>query len=699
MKTILPFRTLTLLFCTNVFICQSLLAQSVCDNPAVQDVDIAVTNPLVELAIFAANAVCQDDTQYAHENSTSSKYINLFADPSPFAKTDCSGWVSYALRESANEAYEQVYAQRETGMNYPRAYIYYLFFTGQFDGASTNQWTTGNDPSGVQVGDIFTWCLGDWCTDISLADQSGDTGHIMVVLKKEEVTDFSGLSNTIKDPGEDSPKESFTSLINGTNDIKVHRLWVVDASSVRHGSSGDGKIVDRRDYDQSNLAANEQSGGLGAGEIYVATWTLNDTPYHASIFHNLGPDGANAWVRDGAFAWGRPNTFKITDPTINEYLNSDNSQTGEANGGQTSHSSEEVGYEFVEIVNNHIVPLDLRGYTLGTADETIHTFTEGSVLQPGQAAVITGSGIEEGNSFYCSMRFTASGNLALPDDGGTLLLRDADGDVVQEIVLQSAAGNSYTYDATTDSFISHPGGDNASPGTRSDGNAFSACLEFEQALVSITEGSDEMWASKEIGDLSIILPERYETTDQINSAIFALIDSAAFTLTLKEEGTTAELVSSESESGDVFYDLLGSPTVLRRSESMEFPIAIRVYQDLEEEDTETVVISLEAVAGNPLPIGPNRELRINILDDDMVTSIAEDPFSDIKIYPIPSQDYLHVEASAVADFELVDLSGNRLSQKISGREATWDVSGLPKGIYLVRIVKEDKALTRKVLIN
>ena len=120
---------------------------------------------------------------------------------------------------------------------------------------------------------------------------------------------------------------------------------------------------------------------------------------------------------------------------------------------------------------------------------------------------------------------------------------------------------------------------------------------------------------------------------------------------------------------------------------------------MEEEDTETVVISLEAVAGNPLPIGPNRELRINILDDDMVTSIAEDPFSDIKIYPIPSQDYLHVEASAVADFELVDLSGNRLSQKISGREATWDVSGLPKGIYLVRIVKEDKALTRKVLIN
>lgn len=89
-----------------------------------------------------------------------------------------------------------------------------------------------------------------------------------------------------------------------------------------------------------------------------------------------------------------------------------------------------------------------------------------------------------------------------------------------------------------------------------------------------------------------------------------------------------------------------------------------------------------------------------------LTAVPEYNSSSLLIYPLPAQDKLYVEFTdpigTSANFELLDLSGNRIMQRTISSESTlevFDVSELNPGMYIYRITEDDQNLTGKILIK
>jgi hypothetical protein len=89
--------------------------------------------------------------------------------------------------------------------------------------------------------------------------------------------------------------------------------------------------------------------------------------------------------------------------------------------------------EFIELVNDSDQPLDISGYTLSDFATVRHTFPTGTVLQPGCAVVVFGSGATEGRSepFGGALIQNANGanefGLALNNSGDLVSIRDLNG--------------------------------------------------------------------------------------------------------------------------------------------------------------------------------------------------------------------------------------------------------------------------------
>jgi len=72
----------------------------------------------------------------------------------------------------------------------------------------------------------------------------------------------------------------------------------------------------------------------------------------------------------------------------------------------------------------------------------------------------------------------------------------------------------------------------------------------------------------------------------------------------------------------------------------------------------------------------------------VVTAIGDWPAEmDIKVYPNPVIDILHVEVAANTNFQLIDLEGHVLmNQSIEAGEETLNVNGLSAGTYFIRFL-------------
>ncbi len=175
----------------------------------------------------------------------------------------------------------------------------------------------------------------------------------------------------------------------------------------------------------------------------------------------------------------------IKDPlVINEYLaDPPDTLAGDANGDGNRSSSAD---EFVEILNRSGEPIDISGYKLSDADAVRHLFAAGTLVPPFEAVVVFGGGTPTGafgNAADNHMVFKAStGGLSLNNGGDTITLRDASGQVVQEIQFgtkEGGAGQSINRDPDGDgaSFMLHTSvaADVSrlfSPGARADGQSF-----------------------------------------------------------------------------------------------------------------------------------------------------------------------------------------------------------------------------------
>jgi hypothetical protein len=151
---------------------------------------------------------------------------------------------------------------------------------------------------------------------------------------------------------------------------------------------------------------------------------------------------------------------------------------GDANGDGTRDASAD---EFVEIVNNSCVAVDISGWEI-TGFTPSNFFPVGTILNPGQAAIIFGPGqtpnpniaLNTGALVFTKSSTTGTG---LTDTGELLTLKDACGKTIQEVNYGSSSGMSRTRNPDlTGAFVGHtsiaPPGLRYSPGTDNTGANF-----------------------------------------------------------------------------------------------------------------------------------------------------------------------------------------------------------------------------------
>jgi hypothetical protein len=147
---------------------------------------------------------------------------------------------------------------------------------------------------------------------------------------------------------------------------------------------------------------------------------------------------------------------------------------GDANGDGVRDFTDD---EFVELVNVSAEAVDLTGFTISDGVRVRFTFPAGSSLAPGAVAVIFGGG--DVGSFTVSTTgqlFACDAGLGLTNTGDSVILADANGNVVDQMTYGAEGGADRSLVRAVDgdpaaTFIVHP--DIAfSPGTKSNGESF-----------------------------------------------------------------------------------------------------------------------------------------------------------------------------------------------------------------------------------
>lgn len=244
----------------------------------------------------------------------------------PFAYTDCSGWITYLLKvtDGYEDAYDEIKLafKRDTNQithnsklvygTYVKAFYYYYFFNNFGQDNLSNNWESivdehGNaDFTNAKAGDVIAYCLdygGDFnfcpseATSFPASLHKHDTGHAMLLLNVEAV-DADELTDSI-------PK-AFNQLDGDDNPlytVNYFRAAVIDSSSIAHSngtafSLDNGNTLDiydsRQQYGTAQATTATENcdvganGGVGSGVVYFAQIypAGSNQPYWSMLFSN-----------------------------------------------------------------------------------------------------------------------------------------------------------------------------------------------------------------------------------------------------------------------------------------------------------------------------------------------------------------------------------------------------------------------------
>ncbi len=161
---------------------------------------------------------------------------------------------------------------------------------------------------------------------------------------------------------------------------------------------------------------------------------------------------------------------------INEVLADPiNGPEGDANADGWYDASED---EFIEIVNATNKPVDIGGWTIADNVKVRFHFPSGVTLTAGAAAVVFGGGdIAPLPAAPDALVFAAEDGLSLANGGDTVIVRTAEGVVVDRLVYGPEAGSDRSLNRESEgdedaAFVPHPGDAPFSPGTAADGSPF-----------------------------------------------------------------------------------------------------------------------------------------------------------------------------------------------------------------------------------
>jgi hypothetical protein len=144
---------------------------------------------------------------------------------------------------------------------------------------------------------------------------------------------------------------------------------------------------------------------------------------------------------------------------------------GDFNGDGVASTVED---EFLELINVGDGPLDLSGVTVSDGVGVRGTFPEGTVLEPGQVALVFGGGTPTGFEGIPTAVF----ELALNNDGDIVSVAAIDGTVLDEMTFGPEGGLDASLvrsvEGEASEFVVHSDVSElaASPGARTDGTAF-----------------------------------------------------------------------------------------------------------------------------------------------------------------------------------------------------------------------------------
>lgn len=190
---------------------------------------------LGEKALQLAQAIFEKASvvRYIHKEVPAARQVITEDDGTVESKTDCSGFISYLVHTVA-PAHYQIVRSREPQASYPQAKIWARFF----DSLDTNQpqdgWLQISDWKNLNPGDFIAWKEG--------GSSSGNTGHVMMVLRKPN-----GVQQR--------------------NNLRYIEVQVIDSSSVYHFPP---------EYLPPH-ASMEHRNGLGIGSIRIIL-SQNDQP-------------------------------------------------------------------------------------------------------------------------------------------------------------------------------------------------------------------------------------------------------------------------------------------------------------------------------------------------------------------------------------------------------------------------------------
>ena len=134
--------------------------------------------------------------------------------------------------------------------------------------------------------------------------------------------------------------------------------------------------------------------------------------------------------------------------------------------------------DFIEVVNNESVDVDISGWSVSSRKGLRYQFPENTVIEAGRALVLFNEVIPLGN-FGGAHLLTTQG-FDLSEDGDTIILSDVRKNTVNELVYSEEAASGQSLNRQTDrqeEFVRHAtlqgsGGKRFSPGTKRDGTSF-----------------------------------------------------------------------------------------------------------------------------------------------------------------------------------------------------------------------------------
>jgi len=173
-------------------------------------------------------------------------------------------------------------------------------------------------------------------------------------------------------------------------------------------------------------------------------------------------------------------------------------------------------------------------------------------------------------------------------------------------------------------------------------------------------------------------------TENINIVIEELLSGISGTVELSGIDANVQDVTVTAGEYTVNPDAAGNYEL--RIEPGTYNVSAKL-EGYDEVITEGVVVNSETITEN-----------IDfVIEEEIINSVDEIDYNDIKLYPNPANNILNITAPTGSDIYIYNLIGGLVYQaKSKSTIHSVNIGHLPKGTYIVRIIKNENITTRKV---